>query len=114
MSSDILSSSGGNILDELYTVVASRRGGDPTKSYTARMFAKGRAKIAQKVGEEAVEAALASVTEPPDRLVSESADLLYHLTVLWADTGVVPEDVWAELRRRFGTSGVDEKKARKG
>lgn len=100
------------ILDRLYTVVASRKGVDPAASYTAKLFAKGRAKIAQKVGEEAVETALASVTEPPHRLVSESADLLYHLLVLWADAGVKPEAVWTELADRFGTSGIDEKKGR--
>ncbi|MEO5375416.1 MAG: phosphoribosyl-ATP diphosphatase [Alphaproteobacteria bacterium] len=100
------------VLDRLYAVVASRKGGDPATSYTAKLFAKGRPKIAQKVGEEAVETALASVTETPQRVVSESADLLYHLIVLWADVGVQPAEVWAELVKRFGASGIDEKKAR--
>lgn len=100
-------------LDALFEVVASRKGGDATTSYTAKLFAKGRKKIAQKVGEEGVETAIAAVSEGRTEVVSESADLLYHLTVLWADMGVTPEDIWAELQRRFGTSGIDEKKARK-
>jgi phosphoribosyl-ATP pyrophosphohydrolase len=87
-------------LDRLYHVIESRRGGDPATSRTARLFHKGAAKIAQKVGEEAVEAAIAALVEPRERLVSESADLLYHLLVLWAAQGVRPAEVWAELERR--------------
>lgn len=102
-----------HILDALYQTIASRRGGDPEKSYTAKLFARGRGKIAQKVGEEAVETTIAALTEGHVRLVSESADLLYHLMVLWADCGVEPEQVWRELAQRQGTSGVDEKKKRK-
>ncbi|MBF0093472.1 MAG: phosphoribosyl-ATP diphosphatase [Alphaproteobacteria bacterium] len=104
---------GDPLLDELYAVIAGRKGGDPASSYTASLFAKGRRKIAQKVGEEAIETALAAVAETPEHVISESADLLYHLMVLWADVGVTPGDVRAELARRFGTSGLDEKKARK-
>jgi phosphoribosyl-ATP pyrophosphohydrolase len=100
-------------LDALYAVVASRKGGDPEASYTAKLFAKGRKKIAQKVGEEGVETAIAAVAEDNRHVISESADLLYHLTVLWADCGITPDEVWEELRQRFGTSGVAEKKARK-
>lgn len=109
-SSDVLEQ---HTLDALYAVVASRKGADPEESYTAKLFAKGRKKIAQKVGEEGVETAIAAVAEDKRHVVSESADLLYHLSVLWADCGVTPNDVWAELRQRFGTSGVAEKKARK-
>ena len=79
-----------HILDELYAVIASRRGTDPEKSYTAKLFARGRGKIAQKFGEEAVEAVVAALSEGKDELVSESADTLYHLMVLWADCGVEP------------------------
>ncbi|HLO75674.1 MAG TPA: phosphoribosyl-ATP diphosphatase, partial [Magnetospirillum sp.] len=86
---------------------------DPETSYTAKLFAKGRKKIAQKVGEEAVETALAAVAEGPQAVAAESADLLYHLLVLWADTGVSPDDVWAELNRRAGVSGIEEKNSRK-
>ena len=87
-------------LDRLYAVIESRRDGDPAVSRTARLFQKGPAKIAQKVGEEAVETAIAALVEPRERLVSESADLLYHLLVLWAAKGVSPAEVWAELERR--------------
>ncbi|MBF0392154.1 MAG: phosphoribosyl-ATP diphosphatase [Alphaproteobacteria bacterium] len=99
-----------NILDELYDVIASRRGGDPEKSYTAKLFSRGRGKIAQKVGEEAVETTIAALTESKERLISESADLLYHLMVMWADRDVTPAQVWAELEHRRGTTGVDQKK----
>ncbi len=101
-----------HILDELYAVIASRKGGDPEKSYTAKLFARGRGKIAQKFGEEAVEAVVAALSEGKDELVSESADTLYHLLALWADCGVEPAKVWAELAKRTGTSGIDEKKSR--
>ena len=101
-----------HILDELFGVIASRKGTDPDKSYTAKLFARGRGKIAQKFGEEAVETVVAALSEGKDELVGESADTLYHLLVLWADCGVEPAKVWAELSRRAGTSGIDEKKSR--
>ncbi len=100
------------IVDDLYAVIASRVGADPEKSYTAKLFAKGRGKIAQKMGEEAVETVVAALSEGKTAVVAESADLLYHLLVLWADCGVEPAQVWAEMERRVGTSGVDEKKSR--
>tara|TARA_R110002096_G_scaffold12798_13_gene45692 strand:- start:322 stop:621 length:300 start_codon:yes stop_codon:yes gene_type:complete len=87
-------------LDRLYAVVASRRGGDPESSYTARLFERGTATIAQKVGEEAVETVIEGMRGDKQRLVSESADLLYHLCVLWADQGVEPDAIWAELAAR--------------
>ncbi len=101
-----------HVLDDLYTVVAGRKGADPETSYTAKLYAKGRNKIAQKVGEEAVETALAAVSQGPDAVVSESADLLYHLLVLWADAGVKPQAVWDKLQQRVGTSGLEEKRSR--
>ena len=101
------------VIERLYALILSRRGADPTISYTAKLFAKGRRKIAQKVGEEAVEEVIAAVDEGRKDLIGESADLLYHLMVLWADCGISPTDVYAELARREGTSGVDEKKLRK-
>jgi len=104
----------GRVVDELFRVIASRKGGDPETSYTAKLFAKGRPKIAQKLGEEAVEAVVAALVEGPAALAGESADLLYHLLVLWADCGLEPERVWAELARRAGTSGIAEKNSRKG
>jgi len=100
------------VLERLYTLILSRKGGDPEKSHTAKLFARGRPRMAQKVGEEAVEAIIAAMKGDPAELVGESADLLYHLLVLWADAGVAPADVFAELARREGTSGVDEKKTR--
>lgn len=102
----------GTALDRLWQVIKSRRGADPQTSYTARLFARGRTKIAQKLGEEAVEAVIEGVRGDRSKLVGESADLLYHLFVLWADTGVSPSDVAAELTRREGTSGLDEKRGR--
>ena len=99
-------------LERLYETIRSRKGGDPAVSHTAKLFAKGRAKIAQKMGEEAVELAIAAVSETREAVVSESADLVFHLLVLWAEMGVTIEDVRAELRRREGQSGIEEKKAR--
>ena len=98
----------GPTLDLLWRVIQSRRGADPQSSYTARLFTRGRAKIAQKLGEEAVETVIEGVSDNPTALVGESADLLYHLLVLWAAAGVSPADVAAELARRDGTkSGFD-------
>jgi phosphoribosyl-ATP pyrophosphohydrolase len=102
----------GPALERLWQVILSRRGADPQTSYTARLFARGRGKIAQKLGEEAVEAVIEGVGENPAALVGESADLLYHLLVLWAAAGVSPADVAAELGRREGTSGIEEKRSR--
>lgn len=100
------------ILERLFAVIESRRGADPETSNTARLFARGRGNIAQKFGEEAIEAVVAALGESRDSLTAESADVLYHLLVLWAECGVRPEDVWAELRRREGVSGLVEKKKR--
>jgi phosphoribosyl-ATP pyrophosphohydrolase len=102
-----------DVLERLFATIASRRGADPEKSYVAKLLHKGTPKIAQKFGEEAVETVIAAALRDRDGVVSESADVLFHLLVLWADQGVVPAQVWAELVRREGTSGVDEKKARK-
>ena len=101
-----------HLLDQLYDLVASRKGADPETSYTAKLFSRGRAKIAQIVGEVGVETVIAAMAQGPGEVVSESADLLYHLMVLWADCGVTPDQVWAELAKRQGISGLDEKKAR--
>ncbi|CCQ75644.1 phosphoribosyl-ATP diphosphatase [Magnetospira sp. QH-2] len=101
------------VLEELHKVIVKRKGDDPKTSYTAKLFHRGRGKICQKLGEEAVEVVVAALDESPDNVASESADLLYHLLVLWADKGVDPQDVWAELAHRRGTSGIEEKKSRK-
>ena len=102
----------GAALDRLWQVIQSRRDADPQSSYTARLFARGRAKIAQKLGEEAIEAVIEGVGENSAALVAESADLIYHLLVLWAAGGVSPADVAAELARREGVSGIEEKRSR--
>ncbi len=104
----------GSTLDRLYAVIASRRGADPTTSYTAKLFAAGRAKITQKLGEEAVETVIEGVRGDAGAIVGESADLLYHLLVLWADAGIAPETVWRALESRAGRSGIDEKRSRPG
>ncbi len=100
------------VLERLFEVIRSRRGGDAEKSYTAELFAGGTGTITQKFGEEAVETIIAALLESPAKVTRESADLLYHLLVLWAEAGIEPADVWAELQRREGTSGLAEKKAR--
>ena len=103
-----------DFLAELYATALKRKGASPDSSYVAKLYAKGRAKIAQKVGEEGLETALAAVGEGREAVISESADLLFHLAVLWADCNISPEDVAAELERRKGTSGLVEKASRKG
>src|ERR1700751_3344497 len=104
----------GGILDRLYKVIESRRGADPAVSNTARLFAKGTEKIAQKVGEEAVETVIEGVRGKKKELAAESADLLYHLLVLWAHRELKPAEVGAALAQREGVSGIEEKKNRKG
>jgi len=99
-------------LDRLFRVIESRKGGDAGASYTAQLLSAGPEKITAKVREEAEEAITAALAETPQRLTAESADLLYHLLVLWAAKGVTPEDVWAELEAREGRSGIEEKKSR--
>lgn len=101
------------VLTEMLEVIERRKSGDPETSYTARLYAKGMHKIAQKVGEEAVETAVAAVAESNERLARESADLLYHLLILWSAKGLAPAEVWTELERRFGTSGPAIKETRK-
>jgi phosphoribosyl-ATP pyrophosphohydrolase len=113
MASGIKKAIDGTVLDRLYKVIESRRGADPSVSNTARLFAKGTDKIAQKVGEEAVEAIIEGVRGRKKDLAAESADLLYHLLVLWADRGLKPEAVWNALAVREGISGIAAKKARK-
>lgn len=103
----------GEALARLWQVIESRRGADPASSYTARLLSRGKAKVAQKFGEEAVEAVIEGARGERAALVGESADVLYHLMVMWAATGVSPEDVAAELARREGISGISEKRARK-
>ncbi|MBW6400265.1 phosphoribosyl-ATP diphosphatase [Roseomonas sp. HJA6] len=101
------------ILDRLWKVVEDRRqAGDTMTSHSARLLARGTAKVAQKLGEEAVECVIEAATGNRDATVLESADLLYHLMVVWVDAGIPPQAVWAELARRQGISGIAEKAAR--
>jgi len=104
--------SSADVFTRLYAVIESRRGGDPAQSYVAKRFARGRAKIAQKVGEEAVETVIAALAEGREETIAESADLIFHLMILWADLGIRPEEVLAALEQREGVSGLDEKRAR--
>ncbi len=100
------------VLDRLWAVVMSRRDADPAVSHSARLLSRGTAKIAQKFGEEAVECLIEAVSGNPPALVAESADVLYHLLVMWVDAGIQPEAVWNELQRREGISGIAEKASR--
>jgi phosphoribosyl-ATP pyrophosphohydrolase len=100
-------------LQRLESVIAERRGASADSSYVASLFAKGREKIAQKVGEEATETVIAALSGDPAKLTGEAADLLFHLLVLLADGDVTVDDVLAELDRRDGVSGIAEKAARK-
>lgn len=100
------------VLDALAQVLEERRQADPGSSYVASLYAKGRQKIAQKVGEEGVEVALAAVGDDRQAIISEMADLWFHSLVLLADAGLSHDDVLAELARRFGLSGLEEKAAR--
>ena len=99
-------------LARLEQVIASRKGGDPDASYVARLHAKGLGKIAQKLGEEAVEAVIAAMAGNRQELVGEAADLLFHLLVLLDAKGVPLAEVLAELDRREGVSGIAEKASR--
>jgi len=99
-------------IEQLFNTVSARKKADPQTSYVASLFAKGTKKIAQKVGEEATETVVASAGGNKQEIVAESADLLFHLLVLWAAHGITPDDVAAELKRREGTSGIAEKASR--
>jgi phosphoribosyl-ATP pyrophosphohydrolase len=93
----------------LHKAVIAVRGTDPTKSRTARLLSAGRAKMAKKLAEEAVEVVIDAMDGQTDAVVRESADLIYNLVVLWVHAGVHPDDVWAEMRRREDMFGIAEK-----
>jgi phosphoribosyl-ATP pyrophosphohydrolase len=107
-----LGGSDARVLDRLWATVLSRKNADPELSHSARLISRGTAKIAQKFGEEAVECLIEAVGGHRTALIGESADVLYHLLVLWVDAGLRPEQVWAELTRREAMSGIAEKAAR--
>jgi phosphoribosyl-ATP pyrophosphohydrolase len=99
-------------LKRLAETIAVRRGSDPETSWTARLLAAGPEKAAEKFGEEAVEAVIEAVRGDRDRLTAEAADVLYHLLVMLAARDVSLDEVLAELERREGVSGLDEKASR--
>ena len=101
-------------LERLQAVIRDRKGGDAGSSYVASLFTKGRAKIAQKVGEEATETVIAALTGSAEELTAEAADLLFHLMILLEDAGSNLDAVLAELERRDGVSGHVEKASREG
>jgi phosphoribosyl-ATP pyrophosphohydrolase len=107
-----LSRANAGVLDRLFEVVTERRNADPNISHSARLLSRGTAKVAQKFGEEAVECLIEAVSGNSAKLIGESADVLYHLIVLWVDAGLHPGEVWSELQRREGTSGIAEKASR--
>jgi phosphoribosyl-ATP pyrophosphohydrolase len=102
-----------SVLRRLGEVLAARKQADPASSYVAGLFAKGEDAILKKIAEEAAETVLAAKGGDKLHVVRETADLWFHTLVLLAWHGLKPEDVLAELRRREGISGIDEKKSRK-
>ncbi|WP_299328952.1 phosphoribosyl-ATP diphosphatase [Parasphingopyxis sp.] len=100
-------------LTRLERIIHDRKDGNPSKSYVAKLFGKGRKKIAQKFGEESVETIVAALAEDDDALAAEAADALFHLLILLAERDVPLADVLTELERREGMSGLDERASRK-
>src|SRR5258706_10089846 len=96
-------------LDRLYVAVMAARAADPATSRTARLLRAGRGKMAKKLAEEAVEVVIDAMNGHTEAVVRESADLVYNLVVLWAEAGVRPKDVWAEMERRERLFGIAEK-----
>lgn len=101
-----------DVLTRLAEVLEARKGADPASSYVAGLYAKGLDAILKKIGEEATETVLAAKDGAADKIVRETADLWFHTLVLLARQGLHPDDVLAELERRFGLSGVTEKTQR--
>jgi phosphoribosyl-ATP pyrophosphohydrolase len=101
-----------DILEDLFAIIKERKHASPETSYVSSLYEKGTAKIAQKVGEEAIETCIEAVQGNTEKLKEESADLLFHLMVLWADTDISPDDVLTVLEKRMGTNGHNEKASR--
>ena len=100
-------------LDRLFATIAARQAaGNTDQSYTAKLLSLGVEKCAKKFGEEATEAVIAAIQKDKAELAKESADVLYHLLVLWAASGITPQDVYAVLQSREGLSGLEEKASR--
>jgi phosphoribosyl-ATP pyrophosphohydrolase len=101
-----------DVIERLFDVIKSRKKGDPQTSYVAKLYDRGLNKIAQKVGEEAVETVIAAASKDRNAVIDESVDLLFHLMILWAQMDLDLKDIVDELQRREGTSGIYEKKNR--
>jgi phosphoribosyl-ATP pyrophosphohydrolase len=101
-----------DFLERLAATLAGRRGGDPATSYVARLFHKGEDAILKKIGEEATETVMAAKDGDAARIISETADLWFHTLVMLAHYNLGPSDVLAELARREGLSGLEEKASR--
>ena len=103
-----------DVLQRLSAVIASRRGGDPDRSYVARLLSRGNDAILKKIGEEATETVMAAKDGVPERIVAETADLWFHCLVMLEFHGIGSHEVLAELARREGLSGLEEKASRNG
>lgn len=101
-----------NILQQLAQVLEERKGADPESSYVAKLYDKGLDGILKKIGEEATETVMAAKDGDAEKIIYETADLWFHCMVLLANQGLKPDDVLAELARRFGLSGLEEKASR--
>ena len=101
-----------NVLEKLAATIKARKGADPDSSWTAKLLSKGPEKCAEKFGEEAIEAIIEAVKGDRSALTNEAADVLYHLLVMLASRDVTLADVLAELGRREGVSGIEEKAGR--
>ncbi|MEM6781575.1 MAG: phosphoribosyl-ATP diphosphatase [Pseudomonadota bacterium] len=102
-----------DIIERLQEILEERKDADPKESYVAHLYKKGPNKMAKKIGEEAVEVAIEAVRGKKKKIREESADLLFHLMVMWSHYDIKPEDIFEILEERFGTSGHDEKASRK-
>ena len=100
-------------LERLYSQVMAAKSADPAMSRTAKLMRSGRSKMAKKLAEEAIEVVIDAMNGERDAVTRESADLLYNLVVLWAEAGVKPQDVWAEMARRERLFGLAEKVPKK-
>ena len=99
-------------IDRLFSIINTRIKESPKNSYTAKLESMGTPKITQKLGEETIEIIVAALTKDRKEVVKESADLIYHLLVLWVHIGIKPEEVWKELSKREALSGLEEKASR--
>ncbi len=102
----------GNIIDAVYNVIQDRKANPGEKSYTASLFAKGIDKILGKIGEEAAEVIIAGKGGKREEIIYETADLFFHVLVLLGFSDIKPDEIYGELRRRFGVSGIEEKESR--